>query len=382
MTDTTDHDESTTVSRRDVLEILSVATVSGMAGCGGDTDGDAPTPTATSSPTPTTGESEATDAETDTPTDTETPTGTATPTPTPMLDEERTVVFLTGGASHGFAEHSHAAGTTLLADRLEKNTENVTTHIADKWPDDPGTVFEDVDAVVMYFDGGAGHPVNAHEEELQNLAEQGGVGLVPIHYACEVPEDKGHVMLEGLGGYFEPYWSVNPHWTAEFSELPSHPITSGIDPFSIFDEWYYHMRFTEDMETVTPILTDLPPDESITDRWSPDQDADIRHGNQAVYEAVVENDESQHMAWAYEGQFGNRGFGFTGAHYHWNWGHDQFRDLVLNGIAWAARMELPASGIQSETPTVDELLQNLDYDPPNDFDRSEIEDKLESWNGE
>jgi hypothetical protein len=101
-----------------------------------------------------------------------------------------------------------------------------------------------------------------------------------------------------------------------------------------------------------------------------------------VYEAVVENDESQHMAWAYEGQFGNRGFGFTGAHYHWNWGHDQFRDLVLNGIAWAARMELPASGIQSETPTVDELLQNLDYDPPNDFDRSEIEDKLESWNGE
>lgn len=380
MTDEPDHDESTPITRRDVLEILSIAAVTGTAGCTGDTDGSGSTPTDTATATETTGATEPPDTETETATSTD--TETATPTQPPMLDEERKVVFLTGGASHGFMEHSHMAGTTLLADRLENNTENVTTHIAEKWPDDPDAVFEDVDAVVMYFDGGTGHPVNSHEEELQRLAEQGGIGLVPIHYACEVPADRGQVMLEGLGGYFEPYYSVNPFWTAEFSELPSHPVTSGIEPFSIHDEWYYHMRFADGMENVTPILTDLPPDESITDRWSPDQDDNIRHGNQAVYEAVVENDEAQHMAWAYEGDFGNRGFGFTGAHYHWNWGHDQFRDLVLNGIAWAARMELPAEGITSETPTVDELLENLDYDQPGDFDRSEIEEKLESWNGE
>jgi hypothetical protein len=45
-------------------------------------------------------------------------------------------------------------------------------------------------------------------------------------------------------------------------------------------------------------------------------------------------------------------------------------------------MKLPQEGITSETPTVDELLENLDYDQPNDFDRTEIEDKLESWNSE
>jgi hypothetical protein len=391
MNDTSGHGESSDVSRRDVLELLSVATVSGVAGCGGDSGG-ASTPTDTPPETTTTGGAVRTDTatpddsstptpgDTSTPTDTENPTDTATETRTPTLEEDRKIVFLTGGRSHGFMEHSFRAGTALLADRLENNAENVTTHVAEKWPDDPDMVFEDVDAVVMYFDGGTGHPVNDHEAVLQDLAEQGEIGLVPIHYACQVPSERGHVMLEGVGGYYETYYSVNPFWTPEFDELPTHPVTSGIDPFTIHDEWYYHLQFTDGMENVTPILTDLPPDESITDRWSPDQDDHISNGNQAVYEAVVENDEPQHVAWAYEGDAGNRGFGFTGAHYHRNWGHDGFRDLVLNGIAWAARMTLPPGGITSETPTVDELLSNLDYEQPDDFDREELANKLDAWN--
>ena len=42
---------------------------------------------------------------------------------------------------------------------------------------------------------------------------------------------------------FEPYWSVNPVWNAEFTLLPEHPITRGVEPFAMMDEWYYHMRF-------------------------------------------------------------------------------------------------------------------------------------------
>ncbi len=47
-------------------------------------------------------------------------------------------------------------------------------------------------------------------------------------------------------------------------KLPEHPITRGVKPFKINDEWYYHMRFREEMEGVTPILTDLPPDATLT----------------------------------------------------------------------------------------------------------------------
>ena len=85
-----------------------------------------------------------------------------------------------------------------------------------------------------------------------------GIGLVCIHYAVEVPKGEiGDRMLDWLGGYFEPNWSVNPHWTASFDELPEHPITRGVEPFEINDEWYYHMRFRPEMEGVTPILTDV-----------------------------------------------------------------------------------------------------------------------------
>jgi len=38
-------------------------------------------------------------------------------------------------------------------------------------------------------------------------------------------------------------WSVNPHWTAKYEKFPDHPISRGVKPFEINDEWYYHMRF-------------------------------------------------------------------------------------------------------------------------------------------
>src|SRR5205085_2333802 len=82
--------------------------------------------------------------------------------------------------------------------------------------------------------------------------------------------------------------------------------------FDIEDEWYYHMRFREPFRGVTPILTDVPPPESLS---RPD---DPHAGNPAVRAAVARK-EPQHTAWARERADGGRGFGFTGGHYHWNW---------------------------------------------------------------
>ncbi|MFM9079177.1 MAG: hypothetical protein ACKOTE_03405, partial [Opitutaceae bacterium] len=59
---------------------------------------------------------------------------------------------------------------------------------------------------------------------------------------------------------------------------------------------------------------------------------------------------------------GGRGFGFTGAHYHANWGNEDFRRIVLNAILWLARMEVPAGGVKS-TVTADDLAVNLDPKP-------------------
>ena len=68
-----------------------------------------------------------------------------------------------------------------------------------------------------------GHPA-LEGDHLQQLSEQmkRGCGLVCLHYAVEVPTDKGGPeFLQWLGGYFETNWSVNPHWSADFTELPT-----------------------------------------------------------------------------------------------------------------------------------------------------------------
>src|SRR5690606_28070698 len=150
----------------------------------------------------------------------------------------------------------------------------------------------------------------------------------------------------------------NPQWTASFDELPEHPITRGVSPFEINDEWYYHMRFVPDLENVTPILTDLPPRETLNRQ-------DGHHsGNPYVREAVLQRKEPQHVAWAYERPSGGRGFGFTGGHNHTNWQDDNFRKLVLNAIVWTAQGEVPEEGVPSATPTDAEMEANQDYPKP------------------
>ena len=57
--------------------------------------------------------------------------------------------------------------------------------------------------------------------------------------------------------------------------------------------------------------------------------------------------------------FRSRGFGFTGGHRHLNWGNENFRRCVLNGLLWLAKVEVPAGGVVSEV-SEDDLKQNLD----------------------
>ena len=273
-------------------------------------------------------------------------------------DEGKTIVFVAGKPSHGYGAHEHRAGCMLLAEAMTAGMPGYTAKVvANGWPED-NSVFDGADAIVIYSDGAGGHPALPHREFLDDLMKK-GVGLVCLHFAVEVPAGSpgGEDFLEWIGGYFELGWSVNPHWTPTFASLPEHPITRGVRPFSINDEWYYHMRFRPGMEGVTPILTDVPPASSLS---RPDGD---RSGNPEVRRAVAAG-EPQHVAWAYERPGGGRGFGFTGGHVHWNWGDDDFRTLVLNAIVWSAGGEVPEGGVPSDTPSQSQLEANQDEPKP------------------
>ena len=72
-------------------------------------------------------------------------------------------------------------------------------------------------------------------------------------------------------------------------------------------------------------------------------------------------------------------FGFTGGHPHWNWGHDDFRKLILNAIVWTARAAVPPKGVPSKSPTLEELQANQDEPLPDKFDRDAIRQRLREW---
>src|SRR5205814_4232856 len=75
-----------------------------------------------------------------------------------------------------------------------------------------------------------------------------GLGLMCVHYAVEVPADLGGPQFKDwIGGYYEHQFSVNPMWAPEYTTFPEHPITRGVKPFQVKDEWYFNMRFVKDL---------------------------------------------------------------------------------------------------------------------------------------
>jgi type 1 glutamine amidotransferase len=266
---------------------------------------------------------------------------------------ETKIVMIAGKPSHGPGEHEHNAGIQLLAKCLRTVPDITVETFSGGWASDPAAL-DGAATVVIYSDGGDGHPA-LQENHLQQLAalKAKGAGLVCIHYAVEPTKEKGEKeFIEWLGGCFEINWSVNPEWEADFTQLPNHPITRGVKPFKIRDEWYYHMRFADGMKGVTPILSARPSAETLSRPDGP------HSGNPDVRKAVAAG-EPQTVAWAYESPAGARGFGFTGGHFHKNWGDPNVRKLVLNAILWTAKVEVPQGGVDCAVTDAD-LEKNLD----------------------
>ena len=267
-------------------------------------------------------------------------------------EKTKKIVFIHGGPSHGRGAHEYRAGCMLIEAALKKQVPGLRTELHRDWPKDPSTL-ENADSVVIFSSGGGHHPVVRRLEEFDKIMDR-GIGFVALHYAVEVPKgDPGKAMLKWLGGYFEPHWSVNPHWEAEFTVATGHPTTYGVGKLKSNDEWYYHMRFQENLKGVTPILSAVPPASTLTRK-------DGAHsGNPHVRKAVASG-EPQHVAWAYERDNGGRSFGFTGLHFHRNFENDAYRTLLLNAVLWSTGAAVPKGGIPSATPSKADLESNLD----------------------
>ncbi|MGA2742130.1 MAG: ThuA domain-containing protein [Bryobacteraceae bacterium] len=248
------------------------------------------------------------------------------------------IILVAGTPSHGPGEHEFNAGSMLLAKCLRQNPGVEATVVKGGWPADD-SLFEGATSIVLYMDGGEHHPLLA-DDRLAMLGKlmKRGVGLACLHYAVEVPGDHGGMeLLDWIGGFYRRPYSQNPVSDVELTQTaPAHPISRGWDSFRSTDEWYYRIVFHKDDgkddKRLVPILTAMLPKDA------PEQET---------------------VAWALERADGGRGFGFTGGHFHHNWGLEDQRRLVVNAILWTAKIDIPAAGAKCDL-TPEDLKLNMD----------------------
>jgi Trehalose utilisation len=271
---------------------------------------------------------------------------------TSSLAAEKKIVLIAGKPSHPPGMHEFRAGCLLLQQSLAGVKGVHVTVYSNGWPN-VENAFEGAAAVVIYADGGGGHPAvqGNHKQILDELAKK-GVGVGFMHYGVEVlATNGGPEFLKWIGGHYEHQYSVNPMWSPEYKAFPKHPVTSGVKPFSNRDEWYFNMRWTADDKKLTHILVAKPSDA-------------VRKGPyvypKGPYDHIVAaSGRDETMMWTYERKGGGRGFGFTGGHTHANWADDNQRKVVLNALLWIAKVRVPKNGVESRV-TPEQMAANLD----------------------
>src|SRR5215204_1043266 len=132
---------------------------------------------------------------------------------------DKHLLMIAGKPSHGYLEHEYRAGCLLLQRCLADIRSLKVTVISNDWPSDE-TVFGNIDAIFMFCTGGESHPaLQANRLKTLGKLMDKGVGFGTCHYGVEVPKgEAGNAFLKWQGGYFEMYWSVNPHWIASFEK--------------------------------------------------------------------------------------------------------------------------------------------------------------------
>jgi type 1 glutamine amidotransferase len=239
------------------------------------------------------------------------------------------IVLVAGKASHAPGHHEYFAGMSFFADMLRQTPGVHPVMVRDGWPRDP-KIFRGAKSIVFYADGGKGHPLlqEGRMDLLQPLLDK-GVGFAAIHYGVNFPAEASARILGWLGGHFDAAISSCPActWTAQVRSLPEHQATRGVAPFALRDEWYFHMRFVPGLKGVTPLLEAVPPE------WARTSDEARKHAG-----------KPEVLAWAFVRKGGGRSFGYTGGHYHDNWGEENVRRLVTNGLLWTAGIEVPREG--------------------------------------
>lgn len=237
-----------------------------------------------------------------------------------------------GPDGHPAQTHEYYAGLKILERSLAPvadQIEIVQVRADGEWREGP-ELLKQADGAVLYLAEGArwvqGDP--RRYEAFTQLAARGG-GLIALHWAIGTREAQP---IEGFQKLFGGCHG-GPDRKYKFLETSvevidaEHPITRGIQDFTIKDEFYYRLKFVEGAKKLHPLLK-----AKIEDQWHP-------------------------VCWAWERDDGGRSFGFSALHYHDNWRREEYRRLVSQAVLWTLKVDAPTKDWPGEIKEEDYRLK-------------------------
>ena len=267
--------------------------------------------------------------------------------------ETRKILFLAGERDHGApGRHEYERDLKTLAQSLEhsSNLKGVTTRlIVGRVPRDL-SLYQDVAAIVIDSSSDRAedetHPLfppdpttnhhgydadtAAYLKSLDELFKQNKTGIVILHYSTWAENWRAReYYLNWTGGLWVQIASKNPQDDWSMKPMAKHPILRGVKPWKYRDEIFCRFLLPDDRRRTNLLLATPAADKG--------------------------GIGPQIASWAYQRDDGGRGFVFGGLDFRDNLAQDNYRRFLLNGIAWAANIDIPKAGIQSPTPDVSDV---------------------------
>jgi len=267
----------------------------------------------------------------------------------PQTPTTKKIVFLAGPKDHGaVGRHEYEKDLRELAWSLEHagNLRGIETKVlVGKAPRDL-SVLDDAAAIVIdgsgdwqrnetnvlfqQFQATDGRTYDAETtaylQKFDDLVRKKSIGITIFHYTMWVENWVGRrYYLNWLGGLWIPYASHNPVDTWAMSPLHSeHPVLRGVKPWTYRDE-VFSRYFLFDNPKRTELMQGTP--------------------------SNANNGAPRPVSWVYERPDGGRSFVWGGADFHDNMHNvEDYRRYLLNGIAWTAKIDVPAQGVVASPP--------------------------------
>ena len=298
------------------------------------------------------------------------------------------IVLIAGPKSHGPTGngiHDYPWSVKLLKVMLDhsnvREQVRVEYHL-DGMPRDLKTL-DDADSIMVISDGRDGdlYQEAPHFGSPENLAAvqkqiDRGCGFLTFHFSTFAPDQYAKQILEWSGGYFDwetdgkkKWYSAITHKEADVEiGTPDHPVVRGVKPFKMKEEFYFNIRFAPDdvgrallpVSAKNDVATNG--DSSAKEEKKTGKSAHPTNGLSPLFVVPALNGRAPDgnvVAWAKQRSNGGRGFGTTCGHFYSNWERDEFRKLILNAIAWTAKLDVPKDGVEARYFTHAEITKAL-----------------------